>query len=132
MFGLYLYELCSLLNARPVVLSFATVSRLATRSPSLDLVWPESPSQPSSTAGQPGQLSPTSSQFMTLSAADLRVSRQLAVKLACRQYTDRSSRAVDVAENSVITVNRQAKRSVHQNTALIALLIGFLCFYDRF
>ena len=84
---------------------YVLVSRLATRSPSLDLVWPESPHQPSTTAGQPGQLSPVSCRLV-----DLRGSRQDAVKEAWQLYTDRSTRAVGIAENPMITVDRQAKR----------------------
>lgn len=80
------------------------------RSPSLDLVWPESPIQPSTTAGQPGELSPTSVGFRSVSAANVHASRQLAVKQASRLYADRSSRLISVAESSMITVDRQAKR----------------------
>ena len=80
------------------------------RSPSLDLVWPEAPQQPSTTAGQPGHLSPASDRYVLLSASDLRVSRLLAVKQAWHLCSDRSSRAVGVGESPIITAERRAKR----------------------
>jgi len=82
------------------------------RSPSLDLAWPESPHQPSTTAGQPGPLSPASCKFLSLSAADIQARRQVAVKQAWHLYNDYSSRVVGVTENRVITSDRQAKRQV--------------------
>jgi len=88
------------------------MNRLATksRSPSLELVWPESPCQLSTTAGQPGRLSPASSRFVSLSAVNLQANRHLAVKQAWHLYATRSNRVVGVAENQRISVNRQAKR----------------------
>ena len=89
---------------------FALMIRSTDRSPSLELVWPESPRQPTTTAGQPGELSPRSFQFLSLVAADQRAHRQVAVKQAWHLHTDRSSRSIGIAEKAVISIDRQAKR----------------------
>ena len=85
---------------------------MVTRSPSLDLVWPESPSQPSTTAGKLGELSPSSSQFVAKSATDARASRHLAVQQALHLYASRSSRAIAVTRDSVVNSQWLAKRYV--------------------
>ena len=86
------------------------MNRSSTRSPSLDLEWPESPTQPLTTAGQPGQLSPTSSRFISLSTVDRQAIRHLAVKQAWLLYANRNNRVVGNAEDPMIGVSRQAKR----------------------